>query len=306
MLVLQVYAPEHVVPDVLAVLARRPEVSHVVRGGVTEAEGTVLVTADVDSGVVDTLLPDLAATGVPGDDIVVVHRDANRPLGSLRADDVPSWSGGALAWSELAMASRHYTRAVPQFLTFMACSGIIAAFGVLTRTSTLVVGAMAISPDLLPICATCVGLVSGRRRLASRAFLALTVGLGVAALSAFLVTAVLRAGGYAPALAAIGNGGLGSLPRLSIATVVVAFVAGIAGILAFETRAGAAVGVAISVTTIPAAAYLGTSLALRDPGSAGSGLVVLAVNVAMLVLAGSLTLLVQRRLRQRSAAATFT
>jgi hypothetical protein len=59
---------------------------------------------------------------VPGDEITVVHRDGHRPLGSPTADP-PSWEDGALAWSELAMASRQYARAVPLYLTFMACAG---------------------------------------------------------------------------------------------------------------------------------------------------------------------------------------
>jgi hypothetical protein len=76
--------------------------------------------------------------------------------------------------------------------------------------------------------------------------------------------------------------------------VLVAFVAGIAGILSFETRASSAVGVAISITTIPAAAFIGVAFAEHDAAAGGPALAVLAVNVAMLVLAGTLTLLLQR------------
>jgi Domain of unknown function (DUF389) len=43
-------------------------------------------------------------------------------------------------------------------------------------------------------------------------------------------------------------------------TIHVALAAGIAGMLALETRASAAVGVAISVTTIPASAFLGVTV----------------------------------------------
>jgi Domain of unknown function (DUF389) len=41
---------------------------------------------------------------------------------------------------------------------------------------------------------------------------------------------------------------------------LIALAAGVAAILFFETRASAAVGVAISVTTIPASAYLGVAI----------------------------------------------
>lgn len=62
--------------------------------------------------------------------------------------------------------------------------------------------------------------------------------------------------------------------------------------LALETRASAGVGVAISVTTIPAAAYLGVGELDKVPGA----LAVLAVNVVMISAGRAATLLTQRRL----------
>jgi uncharacterized membrane protein len=66
--------------------------------------------------------------------------------------------------------------------------------------------------------------------------------------------------------------------------------------LSFETRASAAVGVAISVTTIPASAYLGVAIGAGGAGKALGALVVLLINVSLLILSGSLTLLFQRLL----------
>ena len=72
--------------------------------------------------------------------------------------------------------------------------------------------------------------------------------------------------------------------------------------LALETRASAAVGVAVSVTTIPAAAYLGVAGGLGEIGTAIGALGVLGMNVAMMVLGASLTLVVQRSLNRRLGA----
>ena len=69
--------------------------------------------------------------------------------------------------------------------------------------------------------------------------------------------------------------------------------------LALETRASSAVGVAISVTTIPAAAYFGVALAVTEMQKAGGALAVLGVNVSMLLAGGTATLLAQRWLRRR-------
>ena len=83
--------------------------------------------------------------------------------------------------------------------------------------------------------------------------------------------------------------------------MTVALAAGIAGMLALETRASAGVGVAVSVTTIPAAAYLGVAVGLREGGEAAGALAVLGVNVAMMVVGATLTLLIQRHLRRSPA-----
>jgi sorbitol-specific phosphotransferase system component IIC len=69
--------------------------------------------------------------------------------------------------------------------------------------------------------------------------------------------------------------------------------------LALETRASSAVGVAISITTIPAAAYLGVAAGVGEADKALGALAVLGVNVATLLVAGTLTLVVQRRLAER-------
>jgi membrane protein DedA with SNARE-associated domain len=82
-------------------------------------------------------------------------------------------------------------------------------------------------------------------------------------------------------------------------TIVVALFAGVAGMLAIETRASAGVGVAISVTTIPAAAYFGIALGLGEAREATGALAVLSLNVLFLVIGAAGTLLLQRRRRLR-------
>jgi uncharacterized membrane protein len=52
-------------------------------------------------------------------------------------------------------------RPVARYLVFMMAAGVIAAFGVIESNEILIVGAMAVSPDLLPICAACGGSSGG-------------------------------------------------------------------------------------------------------------------------------------------------
>ena len=83
---------------------------------------------------------------------------------------------------------------------------------------------------------------------------------------------------------------------------MIALAAGVAGMLTFETRGASVVGVAISITTIPAAAYLGVVTIDGNGADALGALGVLATNVLCVITAGTTTLLVQRWWRDRTAA----
>ena len=102
---------------------------------------------------------------------------------------------------------------------------------------------------------------------------------------------------------AIDDGVVAGLAHVAVPTVGVALAAGVAGMLSFETRSNFAVGVAISVTTIPAAAYMGVAAGLGQWRGALGALAVLAVNLAMLLLAGTITLSAQRAVKRRRRAA---
>jgi hypothetical protein len=129
------------------------------------------------------------------------------------------------------------------------------------------------------------------------------VGLGVASIAAALCTLAQDQLDLIPAEFNLEEAGvLGSLVSVNNETIVVALVAGIAGMLALETRASSGVGVAISVTTIPAAAYLGVAAGLGELTKAAGALGVLGTNVAMLVVGASATLALQRVLMGRAVA----
>jgi uncharacterized membrane protein len=93
-----------------------------------------------------------------------------------------------------------------------------------------------------------------------------------------------------------------ALTELGPGSLMVAAVAGVAGMMAFERPSGAAVGVAISVTTIPAAAYVGAAMAMGRDDPMWGALGVLLANVVMLVAASTATLMAQRHLRRRRRA----
>jgi uncharacterized membrane protein len=85
-----------------------------------------------------------------------------------------------------------------RYFVLMAAAGVVAAFAVINVSPVLIVGAMAISPDLLPITAACTGFVLRRRRLAVRGLAALAAGLAVTGLVSALVTGLLRVFDWLP------------------------------------------------------------------------------------------------------------
>jgi uncharacterized membrane protein len=106
---------------------------------------------------------------------------------------------------------------------------------------------MAISPDLLPVAAACTGIVLRRRRLVQRGLFTPVVGLATAVLLAVVVGASLDHLDLLPKGFNLHEFSAAQT-HVNVTTILVALAAGVAGMLAVETRASAAVGVAISVT----------------------------------------------------------
>jgi uncharacterized hydrophobic protein (TIGR00271 family) len=263
-----------------------------------QAESHVFV-ADVEPVAADLLVERIAEMGIPVDDYVLTKMEVVAPEHHHHHGE-----GGldGFAWVEVVGAAKANSRPLARYLALINVAAVIAACGVITSSSVLIVGAMAVSPDLLPICATCVGLARGERRLARRAFVTLALGLGLVVVTAMVLSALLSLFGFLPDGFEVEQSSLSTLAKTDYTTVLVALAAGVAGMLSFETRASAAVGVAISVTTIPASAYLGVALGAGGIDHALGALVVLAINVALMITSGTMTLLVQRVLPNRSGA----
>jgi uncharacterized hydrophobic protein (TIGR00271 family) len=287
MLFLRVYATAALLGEVAQGLEEHGSARHVVVAQGVRS-GHALLTAELHPEAADPVLEFLLGRGVAEDDIALARLDEIAPVGSAH----PATS---LIWADVLGQARQNARPVALYLAFAIAAGAIAAFGVIEVNTILIVGAMAISPDMLPLSAACVGLVSRRGRLVRRAVVTLVVGLGTSCLTAVLVAVVLDLTDLMPSDFVLNADALGGLTTVNASTVGVAFAAGVAGILALETRAHSAVGVAISVTTIPAAAYLGVAAGVGEESQAWGALAVLGVNVAVLLLAGTLTLVVQRR-----------
>jgi uncharacterized hydrophobic protein (TIGR00271 family) len=245
MIRLEVYGNASAMASVARLLDGSVDVERVRLAHATRPEHAVVV-AVVRPRAVDGVLGDLRQHGVPDDDVTLTREEVLGGSGDSRRE-------AGLVWEDvLGMASRN-ARPIARYLAFMIVAGVVGSYGVIGANVILIVGAMAISPDLLPITAVGVGLVDRRLGLAARALVTLLIGMTLASAAACASASLQDLFGLIPSAFDIHSTVIGSLTTVSNETVVVALAAGVAGMLALETRASAGVGVAVSVTTIPAA-----------------------------------------------------
>ena len=224
--------------------------------------GCSIVVAAVRPRVADALLDQLRRQGVSDADITLSRIEVVARAAHERAEV-------SFVWEDVLGMAWLNARPLARYLAFMVVAGVVGCYGVTERNVILIVGAMAISPDLLPITAVAVGLVGGRLRLAGQALLTLVTGLAVASGAAALIALGQDWLDLIPSGFNIDATVLGSLTTVNDETIGFALAAGVAGMLALETRASSGVGVAISVTTIPVAAYLGAAIVLGERENVG-------------------------------------
>jgi uncharacterized hydrophobic protein (TIGR00271 family) len=195
----------------------------------------------------------------------------------------------------------------PSFYALLAIAGLIGAVGILTNSQILIVGAMVVGPEYNAIMGVALGIDKRARRPVLRGLLALLAGFSAAVVVTLLFGLAIRGTGHTPRLYQLGIRPVSDLiNNPNLFSVVVAVLAGIVGVVSLtEARASALIGVFISVTTIPAAADVGLSLAYSSWSEARGSAFQLLLNVVLLIAVGAAALRVQRiiwRARERPGA----
>jgi uncharacterized hydrophobic protein (TIGR00271 family) len=192
----------------------------------------------------------------------------------------------------------------PSFFILLAIAGLIGAVGILTNSQILIVGAMVVGPEYSAIIAIALGIGKKDRSAIREGLIALLAGFLAAIFVTFVFGVVIRGLGRAPAAFTLGVRPVADLINTpNLFSVVVAVLAGIVGVVSLtEARAGALIGVFISVTTIPAASDIGISLAFGSWRQAWGSTVQLLLNIVLLVVVGAAGLSFQRTIwRARSS-----
>lgn len=216
--------------------------------------------------------------------------DLDRPRrGSYQGETEPVWD---LVESKIVSGSDY----APSFFVLLTLAGLIGAVGILTNSTILIVGAMVVGPEYSAIIAAALGLDRRDRAAAVRGLAALGAGFGLAIVVTALFGLVIRWSGHVPRAYQLGVRPVSDLINSpDLFSVIVAVLAGIVGVVSLtEARAGALIGVFISVTTIPAAADLGLSLAFTSWRAAGGATAQLLLNVVLLLVVGAVVLRAQR------------
>lgn len=310
MLHLRLITPADATEDVVRLIEETTGTTHlaVLPGAARNPAGDV-VMCDVAREAGDELIGRLRALGIDESGSIAVE---NIDLSlSHRADkaeeDAPGEGADAVLWEQLSDATHEESTLSITYVAFITLATMIAACGVVLDNAILIVGAMAVGPEFGPLAGFCTALVQRAPRLALRSLIAILVGFAAA-----MVATV----GFSYFMDAVGLFTEKKLeqerPNTSFVyapdwfSFVVALLAGAAGTLSLTSaKSGALVGVAISVTTVPAAANAAVALIYGDATQTWRSTEQLLLNLLGIVLAGTLTLLAQKSLwawqRERTA-----
>jgi uncharacterized hydrophobic protein (TIGR00271 family) len=174
--------------------------------------------------------------------------------------------------------------------------------GILTNSQILIVGAMVVGPEYGAMISVALGIDKRDSDPIRRGLNALVLGFALAIAVTLVFSLVIRAFDLQPREYELGIRPVADLIDSPNAfSVIVAVLAGIVGVVSLtEARASTLIGVFVSVTTIPAAADVGLSIAFGEWSEAAGAFLQLLVNVVILIVVGAIGLAVQRRIWGRS------
>ncbi len=305
---LRIVVPAPKSESVVELLEASPAVSSLARiEGASRKPRGDLVLCDLAREDASVVIDDLRGLGVPEQGSISIEEIDSQLSTAAEAAEraVRGSAGDAVVWEEVEARTSESTELNANFLAFIVLACLIASVGIMIGQPILIVGAMVVGPEFGPLAGVCVALVERRRELAARSLTALAVGFPIAIAAAFLFSLAAKATGLVEEHFVLGEHPLTAfISEPSAFSFIVALVAGTAGVLSLTSaKSGALVGVLISVTTIPAAAAIGVAAAFADWPDVWGAVAQLAINLTAIVLAGVVTLSVQRRVFNRRRAA---
>ncbi len=300
----RVVSPKERTDDLLTVLESHEYIVNLVvmRGAAVRPVGDV-VLIDVPNEAANSVIAVLRVRGADRYGSVTIERSGTTlsESGRIAADEAPGTSSEAVVWSEVVARAHDDSELTTSFVVMLTLAMAIAAVGLLTDSSILIIGAMVIGPEYGPLTALGFGLFRRNRATVWRSAATLGAGLVVGVVVTIMFALAVRLIGATPNAYEAGVRPLTQfISRPDGWSVVVAGLAGVAGTMSLtQARPSALVGVFISVTTIPAAANIGVASAHGRGSEAWGAVLQLALNMAVIVVAAAATLVVEQEVGRR-------
>ncbi|MEV8074717.1 DUF389 domain-containing protein [Streptomyces pseudogriseolus] len=301
MLHLRLITPSGQTEDAVRLIEKTVGTTHVcvLTGAARDPAGDV-VLCDVARESADDLLSGLKNLNLDTTGSIAVENvDLSLSDRADRAEkEAPGEGADAVLWEQLTEATHEESTLSVTYLAFLTLATMIAACGVVLDNAILIVGAMAVGPEFGPLAGISTAAVQRKPRLALRSLTALLVGFAAAIVLTVLFSLFMDAVGLFTQRQLEGERPqTGFVYAPDWFSFVVAVLAGAAGTLSLTSaKSGALVGVAISVTTVPAAANAAVALSYGDTTQTWGSTEQLLLNLLGITLAGTLTLLTQKHL----------
>ncbi|WP_406474356.1 DUF389 domain-containing protein [Streptomyces sp. NBC_01615] len=299
MLHLRLITPADRTDDVVRLIEKTVGTTHlVVLPGAARNPAGDVVMCDVAREAGDELIGGLRELELDKTGSIAVE-DIDLSL-SKRADkaeaEAPGEGADAVLWEHLADASHEESTLSVTYVALLAVATMLAACGVMLDNAILIVGAMAVGPEFGPLAGISTALVRRAPHLVWRSLWALLAGFAVAmVLTAGFSWLLDQFGLFEQSMVEAARPNTAFIWNPDWMSFVVAFLAGIAGTLSLTSaKSGALIGVAISVTTVPAAANAAVAFSYKDYSQMWGSTWQLLANLGGIILAGTLTLLLQK------------
>jgi uncharacterized hydrophobic protein (TIGR00271 family) len=301
---MRIVVPAYQTEHVLDLLQNLPSATNVIllERAARKPEGDVIL-CDVAREEASLVVSDLRELNVDTEGSIAIEQiDSAISAVAVQAERAAAGlPGDAVVWEEVESRTSENTELNGVFLAFMALACMIAAVGILLDSPIIIVGAMIVGPAFGPLAGLCVALVQRRRDVAERSLKALAIGFPFGITAAFLFALAIRAVDLTPEeFSGSEHVFTEFISHPDAFSFIVAYFAGAAGVLSLTSaKSGALIGVLVSVTTIPAAANIGLAAAYEEWAEWRGAMLQLSLNLTAIVLAGVLTLFIQRRIYMR-------
>jgi uncharacterized hydrophobic protein (TIGR00271 family) len=300
---MRVIAPPEQTAAVRDLLTAEPGATHVtVLPGIAVQPPGDVVESDVTRESVDDVLARLCELGIDRTGGVTLEALDTTLSDAADAAEaaVPGDPQDAVIWDEVVARTGEESRLSVSFQTFLTIACLLAAIGAITDSPVTVVGAMVLGPEFGPLAAVAVGIVLRRGDLVRRGAIALAVGFPLAMAITAVGSVLLDVAGLLSTAQLADLSQVAFIYEVGPFSLIVALLAGAAGMLSLTSAKSASlVGVFISVTTVPAAAFASVALVEGRYVQAMQSGIQLAVNLVGIVVAAIVVLMFARRQSER-------